>query len=106
MWGNVAVTAVIGSIVWLGISYPPFAEARGWRRGAWVGGNGWYLYHGVAVLSVLFTGWKYGSFLGVAVVIVVGWFVAFALILVLRSWSQTVSLLSLPLALGWHLMIP
>jgi len=106
MWGNVAATAAIASLVWLGISYPPFAEARGWRRGAWVGGNGWYLYHGAAALSVLFTGWKYGGLLGLVAVLVAGWFFAFVLIQIFRSASQRISLLSLPLALGWHLLIP
>jgi hypothetical protein len=60
----------------------------------------------VAAISVLFSGWKYGGFLGLATVMVGGWILAFILLHIFRSWSQLVSLLSLPLALAWHSNIP
>lgn len=106
MWTAVGITTAISALTWLGIAYPPYAEARGWRLGQWVGGNGWYAYHGMAAISVLISGWKYGGFLGLAAVLVGGWIAAFVVIHALRSWSQMISLLSLPLALGWHWNIP
>jgi len=102
MWTEIGATTAISMVAWLGITYPPYAEARGWRLGQWVGGSGWYTYHCIAILSVLFAAWKYGGFLGLAVVLVGGWIGAFVLIHLLRSHSQMFALLSLPAALMWH----
>jgi hypothetical protein len=106
MWTSLLITGAIACLVQTGITYPSYAPNRGWPVSEWATKDGWYLYHGFAALSVLFAAWKYGALTGILFVVAFSFIGAFALAHILRSWSQAISLLSLPTALVWHWSIP
>ena len=82
MWTALLITAAIASLVQTGITYPPYALQRGWPIGHWATGNGWYVYHGFAALSVLFAAWKYGGLIGLPFVVILGFVGAFIIVYV------------------------
>lgn len=84
MWTPLLITAAIAVLVGVGNTYPPYAFQRGWPIGEWATKNGWYVYHCVAALSVLFAAWKYGGLIGVPFVIVLGFTGAFLVVHLLR----------------------
>jgi hypothetical protein len=106
LWMPLLTTSAIAGLVVTGIAYPSFAEEMRWPIGALAAKDGWYLYHGVAALAVLFAAWKFGTLLGILIVVGLGFVIAFALVLLFRSWSQAISTLSVPAAAVWFWMIP
>jgi hypothetical protein len=93
------VVAALSSLAMIGGTYPNYATHLGWPIGDWAQKNGWYVYHGVAEVLFLFEGWRQGGLVGITIVLVVGFFVAFLITNALRSRSQTLSLMSFPVAL-------
>lgn len=105
-WMPLLITSAIAGLVIAGIAYPAFAQQMRWPIGELAVKDGWYVYHGIAALAVLFAAWKYGAVLGIPIVVALGFFLAFALVFFLRSWSQMLSTLSVPTALIWAWLIP
>jgi hypothetical protein len=106
LWTPLLITSAIAGLVITGIAYPSFTAEMRWPISALAAKDGWYLYHGVPALAVLFAAWKYGMLLGILVVVGLGFVTAFVLVLLLRSWSQAISTLSVPAAAVWFWMIP
>ncbi len=102
MWASIIITAAIGVLAQLGTAYPGFAEAQAWPKGRWTGTSGWYGYHGLASLGLVFIAWSLMGILGLVVVIPLSFIGAFILSMIFRSWSQFISLLSLPMTVLWY----
>jgi hypothetical protein len=98
------ITAVIGMFAQLGTAYPGFAETQTLPKGRWTGSNGWYAYHGIASLGLIYIAWSVGGLLGLVVVVVLSFIGAFVLAMLFRSWAQSMSLLSLPLTVLWYVI--
>lgn len=97
----IAITVLIGGLVVAGISYPGMADAKGWPRGEWSYSNNWSIFYGIGGLMILWAGWKYGGFTGVAVAFIASWIVGFILTGLFGRNIQMISIMLAPLALPW-----
>ena len=100
LWGYVLFAGLSFSLAFSGSTYPYYGPLRGWPVGEWAEKNGWFVYHGFAALTALFTCWKLGGLVGLLAGLMGGFIIAFGLVNLLKSWSQVASLLSLPSAIA------
>jgi hypothetical protein len=97
------ITIALGALTQLGVAYPHYAVTRGWPIGSFAAKDGWYIYHGLATLGLIWISWSLGGVLWIGMLIVGSFVGAFVLMHLFFSWSQTVSLFSLPLTIIWYI---
>ncbi|MBN9506602.1 MAG: hypothetical protein J0I69_11300 [Altererythrobacter sp.] len=101
----IGIGITVAGLLWMGITYPEMADGKGWKRGAWVGSNGWYVFFGFGVLSLISTFWRDGELIWLIPAAIGGFVAAFVATMLLRSNTQLVALLGPIAAIIWFLSL-